>query len=88
MNLFFFFRIPIFSYETISELREQEMTFLQISEHLNKKKVEKVRCKKFRGPHVHSILKKRRLRRRKFVVENNLLIKYIIYFSSHDVYRI
>jgi len=36
------------------------MTFLQISEHLNKKKVEKVRCKKFRGPHVHSILKKRR----------------------------
>ena len=34
-----------FLYETISELREQGMTFLQISEHLNKKKVETVRCK-------------------------------------------
>ena len=35
------------------------MTFEQIAEHLNKKKVETVRGKKFRSPHVHSILKKR-----------------------------
>ena len=36
------------------------MTFQQIAEHLNKKKIETVRGKKFRIPHVHSILKKRR----------------------------
>ena len=49
-----------FLYETISELRDKEMTFQQIAEHLNKKKIETVRGKKFRSPHVHSILKKRR----------------------------
>ena len=49
-----------FLYETISELREKGMTFQQIAEHLNKKKIETVRGKKFRSPHVHSILKKRR----------------------------
>ena len=48
-----------FLYETISELRDKEMTFHQIAEHLNKKKIETVRGKKFRSPHVHSILKKR-----------------------------
>ena len=36
------------------------MTFQQIAEHLNKKKIETVRGKKFRSHHVHSILKKRR----------------------------
>ena len=36
------------------------MTFEQIAEHLNKKKIETVRSKKFRSPHVHSILKKSR----------------------------
>ena len=36
------------------------MTFEQIAEQLNKKKIETVRGKKFKGPHVHSILKKRR----------------------------
>ena len=35
------------------------MTFEQIAQHLNKKKIETVRGKKFRGSHVHSILKKR-----------------------------
>jgi hypothetical protein len=49
-----------FLYETISELRDKEMTFEQIAEQLNKKKIETVRGKKFRSPHVHSILKKRR----------------------------
>ena len=49
-----------FLYETISELRDKEMTFQQIAEHLNKKKIETVRGKKFRSPHVHSILNKRR----------------------------
>ena len=36
------------------------MTFEQIAEQLNKKKIKTVRGKKFRSPHVHSILKKRR----------------------------
>ena len=49
-----------FLYETISELRDKGMTFHQIAEHLNKKKIETVRGKKFRSPHVHSILKKRK----------------------------
>ena len=49
-----------FLYEIISELRDKEMTFQEIAEHLNKKKIETVRGKKFRSPHVHSILKKKR----------------------------
>ena len=49
-----------FLYETISELRDKEMTFQQIAEHFNNKRIETVRGKKFRSPHVHSILKKRR----------------------------
>ena len=49
-----------FLYEIISELRDIEMTFQEIAEHLNKKKIETVRGKKFKGAHVHSILKKRR----------------------------
>ena len=31
------------------------MTFEQIAQHLNKKKIETVRGKKFKGAHVHSI---------------------------------
>ena len=36
------------------------MTFQQIAEHLNNKRIETVRGKKFKGAHVHSIFKKRR----------------------------
>ena len=50
-----------FLYETISKLREKEMTFNQIADYLNKKKILSVRGKKFRGAHVHSILKKKRM---------------------------
>ena len=49
-----------FLYETISELSDKEMTFEKIAQHLNKKKFKTSRGKKFRGTHVHSILKKRR----------------------------
>ena len=51
-----------FLYETISELREKGMTFNQIADHLNKKKILSVRGKKFRGSHVHSIVKRKRVR--------------------------
>ena len=40
------------------------MTFQQIAEHLNNKNIETVRGKKFRGAHIHSILKKRRKKMR------------------------
>ncbi|MBT05450.1 MAG: hypothetical protein CMM32_00815 [Rhodospirillaceae bacterium] len=49
----------LFLYQTISEYREQGMTFNAIAEGLNKKGYLTVRGKRFRGVHVHSILKKR-----------------------------
>ena len=38
------------------------MTFNQVAEHLNKKKILSARGKKFRGGHVHSIIKRKRVR--------------------------
>ncbi len=46
-------------YQTVSEHQEQGMTFDAIAEWLNKEGYLTVRGKKFRGAHVHSILKKR-----------------------------
>ena len=52
-----------FLYETITEQREKgNKTFDQIAEWLNKKGYLTVRGKKFRGAHVHSIVKKKRLK--------------------------
>ena len=51
-----------FLYDTISELREKGITFNQIADHLNKKKILSVRGKQFRGAHVHSIIKRKRMR--------------------------
>ena len=49
-------------YQTISEHREKGKTFNQIAEWLNKKGYLSVRGKKFKGNHVHSIVKKKRLK--------------------------
>ena len=49
----------LFLYQTISEHREKGMTFDAIAEWLNMEGYLTVRGKKFRGAHVHSILKKR-----------------------------
>ena len=49
----------LFLYQTITEHREQGMTFNAIAEWLNKEGYLTVRDKRFRGAHVHSILKKR-----------------------------
>ena len=49
-----------FLYETITEHREKGKTFDQIAELLNRKGYLSVRGKKFRGAHVHSIVKKKR----------------------------
>ena len=62
------FNIPQYSqyqfflYEIITEKREKGKTFDQITEWLNKKGYLPVRGKKFRGNHVHSIVKKKRLK--------------------------
>ena len=49
-------------YETILKLREKGMTFNKIADHLNKKRILSTRGKKFRGAHVHSIMKRKRMR--------------------------
>ena len=49
----------LFLYQTISEHREKGMTFDAISDWLNERGYLTVQGKKFRGWHVHSILRKR-----------------------------
>ena len=51
-----------FLYETITEQRGKGKTFDKIAEWLNKKGYLSVRGKKFKGNHVHSIVKKKRLK--------------------------
>ena len=51
-----------FLYETITAYREKGKTFDQIAEWLNKEGYLSVRGKKFKGNHVHSIVKKKRLK--------------------------
>ena len=51
-----------FLYETITEHREKGKTFDQIAEWLNEKGYLFVRGKKFKGNHVHSIVKNKRLK--------------------------
>ena len=55
-----------FLYETISELRDKGLTFNQIADELNRQGYLSVRGKQFKGNHVHSIVKKKRLRDEKF----------------------
>ena len=55
-----------FLYETISELRDKQMTFNQIADELNRKGYLSARGKVFKGNHVHSIVKKKRMRDEKF----------------------
>ena len=62
------FNVPLYSkyqfflYETITEHIEKGKTFDQIANWLNKKGYLSVRGKKFKGNHVHSIVKKKRLK--------------------------
>ena len=55
-------RLQYFLYETLSELRTKGITFNQIADHLNKKGILSLRGKQFRGTHVHSIIKRKRMR--------------------------
>ena len=45
--------------ETISELRDKQITFNQIADELNRKGYLSAKGKVFKGNHVHSIVKKR-----------------------------
>ena len=62
------FNIPRYSqyqfflYKIITEHREKGKTFNQIAEWLNEKGYLSVRGKKFKGNHVHSIVKEKRLK--------------------------
>ena len=58
-----------FLYETITEQRNKGKTFDQIANWLNKKGYLSVRGNKFKGNHVHSIVKKRRLKDEKLETE-------------------
>ena len=58
-----------FLYETITEQRNKGKTFDQIANWLNKKGYLSVRGNKFKGNHVHSIMKKRRLKDEKLETE-------------------
>ena len=49
-------------YQTIPEHREKGQTFDQTAEWLNAKRYLSVPGKKFRGAHVHSIVKEKRLK--------------------------
>ena len=67
-----FLQIPKYSqyqillYEIISELRDKHMTFNQIAEELNRKGYLSARGKVFKSNHVHSIVKKKRMRDERF----------------------
>ena len=55
-----------FLYEIISELRDKQITFNQIADELNKKGYLSARGKVFKGNHVHSIVKKKRIKDERF----------------------
>ena len=62
LNVPLYSKYQFFLYEIITEQREKGKTFDQIAEWLNEKGYLSVRGKKFKGNHVHSIVKKKRLK--------------------------
>ena len=59
LNVPLYSKYQFFLYETITEQREKGKTFDRIAEWLNKKGYLSVRGKKFKGNHIHSIVKKK-----------------------------
>ena len=72
-----------FLYETISKLREKGMTFNQIAGHLNKKRILSARGKMFKGGHIHSIMKRKRIRDEK-CKEKNTEVRSAFYLDIYD----
>ena len=60
--MFLYIQDTNFLYETITTQREKGKTFDQIVDWFNKKGYLSVRGKKFKGNHVHSIVKMKRLK--------------------------
>ena len=69
LNVPLYSEYQFFLYETLTEQKEKGKTFDRIAEWLNKKGYLSVRGKKFRGAHVHFIVKKKRLKDEKFEKE-------------------
>ena len=69
LNVPLYSEYQFFLYETITAQRKKEKTFNQIAEWLNQKGYLSVRGKKFKSNHVHSIVKKKRLKDEKFKKE-------------------
>ena len=61
LNISFYSQYQLFLYETITEQIEKGKTFNQSVKWLKRKGYLSVRGQKFRGAHVHSIVKKKRL---------------------------
>ena len=59
------------------------MTFNQIADHLNKKKILSVRGKTFRGGHVYSIMKRKRIRDEK-IKEQYPEVRSDFYLDIYD----
>ena len=59
------------------------MTFNKIAEHLNKKKILSARGKKFRGGHVHSIMKRKRIRDEK-IKQKYPVVQSDFYLDIYD----
>ena len=69
LQLSIYSQYQFFLYKTIAEHREKGKTFDQIAEWLNRKGYLSIRGKKFRSAHVHSIVKKKRLKDEKLEKE-------------------
>ena len=63
-----------FLYDTISEFRDKNWTFKQIAGWLNNKGYTSARGRKFGSSHVHSIIKKRRLRDQQISKKSKVII--------------
>jgi len=76
-----------FLYQTITEQRKKGKTFEQIAEWLSKEGYLSARGKKFRGAHVHSIVKKKRLKDEKMKKEYPEIRSdfYLDIFKKHFV---
>ncbi len=62
LNVALYSEYQFFLYETITEQKEKGKTFDQIAKWFNKNGYLSVRGKKFKSNHVHSIVKKKRLK--------------------------
>ena len=66
LNIPLYSKYQFFLYETITEKRKKGKSFDQIAKWLNKKGYLSVCGNKFKGSHVHPIVKKKRLKDEKF----------------------